>query len=653
MRNLSIGVRLYLLLAMALLAGAGVTAVLSSTIDDTLDQTKRLVDEQARRAMDARVLQVDFKKQVQEWKNILLRGHTEKDRVKYTQKFFEKEGQIEAGAAELRKSLDGAQRAQLDAFTTAYAQLMADYRGGLAVFDEGGPGAYQAADKAVRGKDRAPTDTLDELVDALLADLQDGRSELVAATEARQQSAIVGLFVIAGLLLVLGVSVVKSIHHPLARLSAAAARINDEGIESELTDDSNDEVGALNRALREQVEYVARVTQALTAFGEGNLEVSVAGRTADDQLAQGLTTARSSLQSVALELSRVIQAAEQGDLKVRPNLGQTKGMYRELLTSLSSLVDAVQRPLEEASSTLGRVAQRDLTTRMGTGYRGVFQQLATSVNATADALRENVHGIATSSTEVNAASQQIRDSSEHLAEASTRTAGQAQEIAMTMEEITRLVQHTVSTAQEASTTVRGAAALASNGEQTMQSLATSMQNIQTSANDTANIIGTIEGIAFQTNLLALNAAVEAARAGEAGRGFAVVADEVRALAMRSAEAARQTTELIERSRHEVTEGARLTERMTEHLQELAGKVEHVAQLVQRSADDASAQESKIRAADHALQSIADLTQQNAAQAEEGAATAQELASHATRLRQMAALFRVQGRESHLTVTEAA
>jgi methyl-accepting chemotaxis protein len=232
---------------------------------------------------------------------------------------------------------------------------------------------------------------------------------------------------------------------------------------------------------------------------------------------------------------------------------------------------------------------------------------------------------------VNSSSNQLSGSSQELAESASEQAASLQQTTSSLEEIAAQTKKTAGNAGEANLAMKETEPRVASGVDAMKRMNVAMEEIKNSALETSKIIRTIDDIAFQTNLLALNAAVEAARAGEAGKGFAVVAEEVRSLAQRSAEAARNTSALIESSQATSDRGAAVAAEVSENLKKIEESVSSVGNLVNEIAAAANEQSTGIEEMSTVMHEMDKVVQGNASNSEESASAAQELSSQATEL----------------------
>ena len=229
-----------------------------------------------------------------------------------------------------------------------------------------------------------------------------------------------------------------------------------------------------------------------------------------------------------------------------------------------------------------------------------------------------------SAKEVAVAAVQISSASQSLADGTTDQAASIDRTSASLKEISDMVKKNANYAGDADHLSHETKQIVISANTSMHQLTDSMESISKASEETSKIIRTIDEIAFQTNLLALNAAVEAARAGEAGAGFAVVADEVRNLAMRAAEAAKNTTDLIEDTSQKITEGSQLAENTNGAFKKVAESADQVVELVEKIAEGSSEQAHGIVKISKAVGEMDEIVQHNAAGAEESASASQEM-----------------------------
>jgi methyl-accepting chemotaxis protein len=230
--------------------------------------------------------------------------------------------------------------------------------------------------------------------------------------------------------------------------------------------------------------------------------------------------------------------------------------------------------------------------------------------------------------QVGAAAGEVSSSSQTLAEGASQQAAAVEETSASLEEVGAMIKQDADNARQADALMKEANQVIQNADESMKKLTTSMHEISAASSQTQKIVKTIDEIAFQTNLLALNAAVEAARAGEAGAGFAVVADEVRNLAMRAAEAAKNTSNLIEGTVQKITTGNALVSETSESFNVAAQSTVRIGTIIAEMAGAASQQANAISQVTKAIHEIDTVTQANAAAAEQSASASEELSAQA-------------------------
>lgn len=309
-----------------------------------------------------------------------------------------------------------------------------------------------------------------------------------------------------------------------------------------------------------------------------------------------------------------------------------------LADSLNQTVLNLRSYIEELTHVLREVANGNLRVKTEQEYDGDFVPIKESLDNITESLRESMSSINQASEQIASGAEQLAVGAQSLAQGSTEQASSIEELSSAITEIGEHVRVNAQHAGEASERVEDVHTKVEVSNQYMKDMVEAMAKINDSSNQIEKIVKTIEDISFQTNILALNASVEAARAGTAGKGFSVVADEVRNLATKSAEAVKDTAQLIDNSRQQVEKGTVIADSTEKALQEVVQSIQVVSENVDQISKASTHQAGRIDQVTQSVNQISGVVQTNSATAEESAAASEELSGQSQVLKELVERF---------------
>ncbi|MGN0691274.1 MAG: methyl-accepting chemotaxis protein [Oscillospiraceae bacterium] len=338
-----------------------------------------------------------------------------------------------------------------------------------------------------------------------------------------------------------------------------------------------------------------------------------------------------------------IDTLSEGDLSGEVAVIEGEDEVARLSHTTAKLTDSLNTMIGDVNRILSAMSAGDLnvdTEQNKNAYVGDFSELIESIRNINHTLSNTMYTINQSAFQVSSGSDQVSMGAQSLAQGAAEQASSIEELAATIHTISEQVKQNSANCENGKQLVEEAGMFFAEANDRMDDLTAAMTQIGESSDEIGKIIKTIEDIAFQTNILALNAAVEAARAGEAGKGFAVVADEVRNLASKSADAAQNTTALIEHSMEAVRRGTGVAKDVVEVVRRVEGNSMQVKDIVDEIADASVAQIGMIDQISVGIDQISSVVQSNTATSEQSAAASEELSGQADSLKSLIGRFKL-------------
>ena len=329
-----------------------------------------------------------------------------------------------------------------------------------------------------------------------------------------------------------------------------------------------------------------------------------------------------------------------GDLSQKIPKTTRKDEIGIMQSTAAQLVDMLHKVLGQANTILSSMSNCDLTVSDMNSYPGEFDTLANSVNQIKEIITYLIVEIQSSSSNVKIGSEQLADATQLLSNGATSQSASIEKLMSEMDDVAASINHSSENGRLINKQLNDLKLEIQEGNEQMNELLRVVAEVEQMSSDIKKIVGDIDNISFQTNILALNASVEAARAGDNGRGFAVVAEEVSNLAAKSGEASKHTGELIERCIDGIANAKACADRTSESLLNIVKNSREITEAFNEITENTTEEARKANAIKEEIDNITSVVQSNSSSAMETAASTEELSHQAISLEQMVAKFKV-------------
>lgn len=541
-------------------------------------------------------------------------------------------------------------------------KVIAAYRAGLRQAREmvAAGAASEDIDAAIKVSDVPAVRGLGVLDRAILLSVEEAASELDdELTQMRTIAAVVmGVVLVAGVIISALVGVVLNVAavRPAGRISEGMRRLAEGDTDVDFTAEvGRTEIGVIakvanqfgetlrhNQKLRAESEAQAKEQQAMAAEQSRLLDEQKEMQAQMERDGRALAARQKQQDDLQKRIGEAVSAAIAGDFSVRLDGSYGAEDLDRLVTHFNDLLASVARGVEAVAAVTLEMARGDLTARLEGDFHGDFARLQIGFNEALSEIESLVQDVLTNAGSIDAEAASIAAASSDLSRRTETQAATLEETAAAVTELTASVKSVAENSGEARGMASRAGDVADESGAVVDSAVAAMDRIVASSSKISKVTALIDDIAFQTNLLALNAGVEAARAGESGRGFAVVATEVRALAHRSSDAAKEINGLIAASEGEIGAGAEKISKAGESIREIASYVTQLRDAIDSVANATSEQSMSLEEINAAMLQLDSVTQRNVAMFEETTASTEALRQRSAELVEAGSRFRIGG-----------
>ena len=358
------------------------------------------------------------------------------------------------------------------------------------------------------------------------------------------------------------------------------------------------------------------------------------------ELVDGLNKVAFAVEKPLTVIEQSLEKMQKGDFAGATISESYEGTFDNLRRALNTTVKMTLEYIDEISNVLGKVSKGDLTVSVDRAYVGSYAPIKDSLNLILDSLNKIMVDVQSSASQVLQGSAQISNSAASFADGSRQQANAVDELSSAMDTISTQAHQAATSADHASGYTLRSTENTKQGGLAVNEMTNTMDEVKLASEGITRIIKTIDDIAFQTNLLALNAAVESARAGEHGRGFSVVAEEVRSLANRSQESAKETTVIINKNTNNVEQGLTASAQVAASFKIIMEDISQISALISQITDISKEQSQSINAASSSVTEISKVAADSSHMANQSAQVSEELNAQAEKLQELVSIFTV-------------
>ena len=551
---------------------------------------------------------------------------------------------IASGITSVKALITQAKQDQIKKVETAYASYKPLLESAVTSIQAGDKAAV-IEDLAAFGQLRTAEMALEDALESLMAAVT---SDAAAMSTKNNQTAdsvftvtVIAVGVVLGLSVLIGAVIAKGISRPVKKLTENVKKLAAGETDIALSKHvSNDEIGQMNGAF----QTILKVIKELESDTDMLIDAAMKGdlsKRADAskhrgtyrRIVDGINATLDAMLGPINESANVLSSLAMGHLDICVS-GDFHGDFAIIKNALNNTAEKLKSYIQDITYVLSEMSQGHLNVQIASEFEGDFAALKESLNESIRTFFNVLANINKAAEEVSLGTEQLSASSQDISQGASVQANAVEAFTTSISELAHKTKDNAKNARTANDLLFESKTAAQNGNTKIQAMLTAMNDINESSMHISKIVKVIDDIAFQTNILALNAAVEAARAGFHGKGFAVVANEVRNLAAKSAQAAKETSQLIDASMNVATSGTNIANETADALLDIVTGVEKIVDISIGITASSDEQATEIEQINNEIMRLSTVVQNNTATSEEVASASEEIAAQAVALKEM-------------------